>query len=133
MTPLATRINAVVYSCLYQQGELDTPGVTPDDAILVKGIVKDFAFHPQRVASYKDVIAGFCNEVGEGFQKSKGGGQTFLNLCMTRVGSQWGEHADCEALVVLAIATGQGGYCLPRDMWNVFPGGMPYIWFDTEK
>lgn len=122
---LAERVQAVFMDCLFKEGE------PTDSAVIGKGVVRDFGFHPERLANHKAEIAEMCNELPDTFQKKSGGGWSFLNLCMDKHGTQWGEHANCEQLVALAIASGQGSYPLPREMWQVLPGGMPYVAFDT--
>lgn len=132
MSDLSKRVREVISDCMYRDEELPEDGSTPEAAVVVRGIMANFGFHPERLESHMAEIRGFCNEVGVDFQKSSGGGTSFLNLCMTRDGVQWGEHPDCEMLVALAIGTKQGGFCLPREMWGSLPGGMPYVWFDTK-
>ena len=46
---------------------------------------------------------------------------------MTKSGEQWGEHMNIEQLLALGIATGQAGYPMPKEMWKMLPGGMPYF------
>lgn len=127
MRALAERVDKVIKDCLYKAEEIPD-GKPPVDAVIVKGIVRDFAFHPGRLAAHRADVAAMCDELPDNFHKSKGGGWSFLNLCMDKHGNQWGEQSDGEALVVLAVGTEQGGYPLPREMWNVLPGGMPYVW-----
>lgn len=127
MNDLASRVDEVMADCLFKPEEMpgDKP---PENAVIVEGLVRSFAFHPDRIAARKADVAALCNELPDAFHKSKGGGWSFLNLCMDRHGHQWGEHVNCEALVALAIGTGQGGYPLPRDMWPALPGAVPYVW-----
>jgi hypothetical protein len=127
MESLAKRVDAVMVDCLYRPAEAPD-GKPPVDAVIVKGIVRDFAFHPARLASHKADIAAMCDELPDTFHKSGGGGWSFLNLCMDKRGHQWGEQTDGEALVALAAGTEQGGFLMPRDMWSMFPGDMPYVW-----
>lgn len=105
----------------------------PADAIKVEGIVRTYAFHRERLLAHKDEVRAICNEMADSFQLHPrgGGGASFLSLCMNRHGALWGQHIDCENLVVLAIGCGMGGYCLPRAMWAELPGGVPYVWFRT--
>lgn len=131
MNDLAERVETVLKDCLYRGDELPD-GKPPEDAVIVDGIMQKFGFHPARLAAHKEEIAAMCNELPDDFQKSKGGGWSFLNLCMTKDGNQWGEHRNCEQLVVLAIGSGQGGYPMPRDMWPMLPGSVPYVYFDTQ-
>jgi hypothetical protein len=123
---LAERVDAIIDDSLFRAVETAT-GV-PDDAVIVKGILHDYAFHPQRVAGHRADIAALCDELAPQFHKSHGGGWSFLNLCVDKYGDQWGDHINCEALLCLAMATQQGGYLMPRDMWSALPGGLPYVW-----
>lgn len=130
MSGLAARVEAVLKDCLYRDDEL-TGDEPPTGAVYADGIISKYAFNPQRLAAHKSDIASMCNELDDTFQKSKGGGWSFLNLCMTKRGEQWGEHRDCERLMVLAIASGQGSYPMPRKYWSALPGSVPYVQFDT--
>ena len=51
-----------------------------------------------------------------------------MNACMDKSGRQWtGMHLTMEYLFLLGIAIGEVEYLLPREMWEAFPGGMPYL------
>lgn len=120
-------------NCLYKMEELPADNSQPPDAVVAKGLTMNLGFHPKRIAEHKEAIAAMCNELPLEFQKQGGGGWSFLNLCQTKTGEQWGEHHNCEQLLLLAIASGQGGFSFPRELWETFPGGMPYVYFDTRK
>jgi hypothetical protein len=132
MSDIAQRVDELVQDCLFAAHELTDAGRAPESAVVVEGIMAKFFFHPQRLAAHKADIAALCNELPEEFQKTGGGGWSFLKMCMTKAGEQWGEHRDCELLTVLALGTGQGSFLLPRNLWDVLPGGMPYVAFDTR-
>lgn len=69
-------------------------------------------------------------ELPEPFFDNGGGGWSFLNLCTDRHDRLWtGEHSVCEQLIVLAQALDLATYPMPRDMWEILPGGMPYVMF----
>jgi hypothetical protein len=56
-----------------------------------------------------------------------GGGGSFLQACNRQDGVQWTtEHRVMEQLFLLGIATGFVICQLPRWVWPVLPGGMPY-------
>ena len=55
-----------------------------------------------------------------------GGGWSFLQACVDKNGNHWGEHSNMEELFCLGIAIGKVESLLPRDMWKVLPGGVPY-------
>ncbi len=44
----------------------------------------------------------------------------------TRAGAQWGEHTNMEDLFALGVGIGRVKLLLPRNMWRMLPGGMPY-------
>lgn len=98
-----------------------------DGAIIVDGVIRKFGFSPDKIAAHKDEIVGMLHELPSEFQMSSGGGWSFLNMCMTRDGIQWGEHRDMEGLCALAIAADAGKFLMPREMWEMLPGGMPYF------
>jgi hypothetical protein len=117
----AERVHAIVTDCLFKDGE-DTTGF-----IKAEGVRMTIGFHPGRLKSHEAEIERMLCELPEQFFQSTGGGWTFLNACMDREGRQWGEHRDIDGLVVLGIGIGRVKYSMPRDMWNILPGGMPYF------
>lgn len=73
-------------------------------------------------------IASLLAELPEAFRHDRGGGWSFLNACFDRNGIQWtGLHCTMERLVMLGIASKQVQFTLPRHLWEVLPGGMPYF------
>lgn len=99
-----------------------------DDAVKVEGIIHTYAFHPGRVAEKTQTIGDLLAELPDEFQASKGGGWSFLNACNDRHGTQWTDlHLQMERLFCLGIAVRKARWVMPRDMWQAFPGGMPYV------
>ena len=118
----AQNVNNVFMDCLFKDGE-DTSGY-----IEARGIVMNAGFHPERLESHKAEVAKMLAGLPSEFQKSGGGGWTFLNACNDKNGNQWtGEHRTMEQLFLLGIALGIAEFQLPREVWGAFPGGMPYI------
>ena len=101
----------------------------PEDAsIKVEGIVHRFAFDRERIKERGAAIGDLLAELPDEFHREQGGGWTFLNACIDRSGAQWtGLHLAMEQLFALGIAAGRARFMLDRDMWSVFPGGMPYV------
>lgn len=126
---IARIINSIVAYCLFTQEEAPD-GNCPTYAVKVKGVIRDFAFHPDRLKEKKPLIINMIDMMHPNF--TVGGGWSFLNLCVDRDGNQWGEHPDCEMLCVLAFAIGRGHFSTPRDFWSAFPGGMPYLDFNPR-
>ena len=47
---------------------------------------------------------------------------------MTKDGAQWtGFQLRMEQLMVMAIGLDIMAYLMPKEMWKVLPGGVPYI------
>ncbi len=121
-------VHEIMRDCLFREEEYNpTNDEPPADAIIVEGIRMKWAYHPGRTATHTDEIGALLAELPNEFQRTGGGGWSFLNACMDREGTQWGEHPDMEALFCLGIACGKARWLMGRDMWNVFPGGMPYV------
>ena len=102
-----------------------------EGAIVIEGIVHKVAFDPGRVAGQRDAVVAMIADLQDEFITTRGGGWSFLNLCMDRHGNQWtGLHLAMEQLCMLAIALELGRWVLPKELWSALPGGMPYVQFD---
>jgi len=132
----ATNVHDLFVDCLYQDGELEghkhEEGKVPDGCIVAEGIMVNVGFNPDRLEKAKPAIKEMLNCLPDSFHRTGGGGMSFLNMCVDKDGTQWGEHRTMDELLCLSLATGMGKFCMSRDMWSSFPGGMPYIMFDTE-
>ena len=62
-----------------------------------------------------------------GYGEGAGGGWSFLNACERADGVHWGQQRDVDLLLGLGLAIGSVQWSLPRDVWEVLPGGMPYF------
>lgn len=114
-------VEAIFNDCLFKDGEDHTNFVEGE------GIMVRVGFHPARLESHREEILNLLLCLPEKFRKSKGGGWSFLNACTTQDGRLWGEHRNVEQLLVLGVATKQARILMPRSMWAIFPGGMPYF------
>ena len=86
------------------------------------------AMRLDKLKFYQEEIQGMLMQLPRKFRETDGGGWSFLNLCTREDGTQWtGSHATMEQLVCLGIGAGKMKYLLPRSMWNILPGGMPYL------
>lgn len=131
-----TALQEILKHCLFEEDECPRENgevQIPKDAVLVDGIVNKYAFHPGRIEEKRAAIQALLAETPDEFHTAKGGGMSFLRLCMDRHGNHWGEHVNMEGLIALAIATNQGRYCLPREYWQRLPGSVPYVMFDVEN
>ena len=115
-------VERIFMDCLFKEGE-DTSNYIP-----AEGVTTNVGFHPERIESHKDEIASMLSELPEEFKEKTGGGWTFLNAFNDKNGQQWTSlHRRMEQLFQLGIGIGKVSYLMPRDMWRIFPGGMPYL------
>ena len=98
-----------------------------DNSTEIQGIVHTFLFDNNKIQQNKDAIDKLLLELPIKFRESSGGGYSFLMACNDKNGNQWtGLHLNMEKLFALGLASGRVHALLPREMWDAFPGGMPY-------
>lgn len=98
------------------------------DPVFGEGIVGRSWFHPERLEQKRELIEKMLDELPDNFKKSKGGGHSFLTMCQDKNDNQWtGLHWQMDALIMLGNAIGKLRFCMPREMWVILPGGMPYL------
>lgn len=117
----AENVHEIFTKCLFREGE-DT-----STAALAECVTGKFGFHPGRLEQNRESIHAMLKELPPEFQPDTGGGMSFLNACMTKDGEQWGEHRNIEQLLALGVASKTAAILLPRPMWAILPGGMPYF------
>jgi hypothetical protein len=123
-----TRVEEILVDCLYNSDEVSGDSEVPEGAVTAEGILRTYAFHPERLESHREEITAMLKELPEQFKRSGGGGWSFLNACDDRNGVQWtGLHLRMEQLFCLGIGLDLVAWALPRDMWAALPGGMPYV------
>lgn len=121
----ATRVVEIVKDCLFSDEEI-VDGKPDGEFIEVRGLMGGFGFHPGRIDQHRKEINDMLDQLPDSFSKSKGGGMSFLNMCVDKDDNQWGEHIHMDHLVCLGIAIGRAEY-LGREMASMLPGGMPYV------
>ncbi len=114
-------VRKIFKDCLFKDEE------NKDNYIIGEGVNLKAGFHPERLEKNKENIISMLNELPDSFKKSKGGGMSFLNMCEDKNGYQWGEHENMDQLVVLGNSINKITFLMPKKMWSVFPGGMPYL------
>jgi len=125
-------VTDVVMECLYDDPSIDSEEKLPVDAIKVDAIVRRFAFDPIKVAANKVRIRGLLAELPTQFFKDSGGGWSFLNGCVDKHGNQWGEQKAVAELFALGQAAGFVTCLMPREIWGLLPGGVPYYMVDLS-
>lgn len=97
--------------------------------LVVKGVSVSVAFDEQKVEAHKEDIIAMLMQTPKEFHASDGGGWSFLNLCIDSTGTQWTDfHFAVDELVCLGLAIDAVEFTFKqRDLWQCFPGGMPYL------
>ena len=116
----------VFVSCLFEDGE------PTDNAVIVDGIMSKFGFHPDRLEASRDQVRGWLEQLPDSFHRDSGGGMSFLNACVTKNDEHWGEHPSMDRLFCLGIGLGLVTNLMPREVWPMLPGGMPYFQIHLE-
>ena len=114
-------VEKVFFNCLFKEGE------NTNNPVIANGIMAKVGFHEERLNNNSDNIISMLNKLPKDFQKDSGGGMSFLNACDDYNGNQWTSlHKIMEQLFMLGLALGKVKCLMPRDMWKMLPGGMPY-------
>ncbi len=130
------RVVEIMRDCLYTDDEVAADDITsvedlPEGTVVVEGILSTFGFEPARLESHRDEVTKMLQGLPTEFRDQAhggGGGWSFLNACQDANDEQWtGLHRTMDALFVLGIGLGLAEWLMPRDMWSVLPGGMPYV------
>lgn len=118
----AQQVHATVLTCLFREGE------DVDEYVEAQGLMQTLGFHPGRLREVAPQIRAWLDALPPQFQVSGGGGWSFLNGCTDRDGSLWtGEQTVVDELLMLGIGIGYARILVPREMWSMFPGGVPYF------
>lgn len=130
---VASGIHAMLIDSLYRPDEMPTDGSLPEGAVIVECVRGKIGMHPTRLEAHRDEVCKIIDLLPAPFHKvgeGAGGGWSFLNLAMLADGTQWGEHPNCDELIALAFGLKMGAFLMPRVVWAMLPGGMPYLWLD---
>ena len=123
----ADRVNEIFHDCLYAEEELKDGKPIEGEPVRAEGIMNNVGFHPGRLESYRKEVRGMLEGLPLEFRRTVGDGWTFLNACNDRNGRQWTSfHQRMEQLFQLGIGLGLAKCLVPREMWSMMPGGMPY-------
>ena len=130
----ATRVKALMLACLYDDSDIENGALksTAPPVVKVHSVQMQVGFNSVKLAAATESIKATLKELAPDFHsdryvKKGGGGMTFLNMCVSADGDQWGEHRNCDELVALGLAVGCVEFPLERALWTSLPGGMPYI------
>jgi len=118
-----TNVEKIFRECLANTENYDAKGNT-----VIEGITFDFAVDNGKIKEATPEIKELLSQLPESFYEGTGGGWSFLQACNDNKGDLWtGEHRIMEQLMILGIATGHVKILMPKEMWSILPGGMPYF------
>lgn len=104
--------------------------------VLVQGVMRTFGIDLDKLEKHRQTYKDWIAQLPTEFLSEKeggGGGYSMLNLCVTKDGELWtGMQSTTDLLFVGAAALGLATYLMPREMWRMLPGSMPYMVFTTE-
>lgn len=119
-------VDKVIYDCLYEKSEDSHKALS--EGKLIEGVMLKVVFNPEKVENNLQNIKDMLAQLPLAFRQEYGGGWTFIKMCVDAEGNQWTSvHKQMDALVCLGLAIDELRFCLPREMWKVFPDGMPYV------
>lgn len=100
--------------------------------VITEGILNPTAFSAEKLEAHREEVTEMLSWLPLAFRDDAtaggGGGWSFLNACEDREGNQWtGFHRTMDRLFQLGMGLGIARYLMGRDMWQAFPGGMPYV------
>ena len=103
---MANQVNLAFRKCLFSEEEDKT------NYVRVEGLTNIFCLHPDRLEEQRELVKACLDELPPIFKE----------------GDMWtGMQRTCQELVVMAIGLDLMSYCLPREVWPVLPGGVPYV------
>jgi hypothetical protein len=119
----AKNVEDLFIDCLFKDGEDISKAVT------VHGVMMKVGFHPERLEKNRFAITELLLQChGDFMESGEAKGMSFLNFCQDKNDELWtGVHAVCDNLICLGLAIEKVVFLLPREVWGVLPGGMPYL------
>lgn len=114
-------VQAVLDACRFKRGE------DPGTQVKAEGAMKSYLFNQDRLKNHQEDIENMLGQLPETFKQDSGGGWHFMYATKRADHVKWGSLQAVDRLLCLGIAIGKARTLMPRDMWHVFPGGLPYF------
>ncbi len=141
MNLTAEKVHKIFFDCLLNTEGLPdgfkkvTKDYPPDpwmtnDIVFVRGVLGQLIFFDRgRLEQHRREIELMLLDLPkEAMLTDKSGGCSFIQCCMDRNDSQWGEHQNLDYLLALGRAVGLVKWRLPRELWSkLCPGGVPML------
>lgn len=119
----AKRVEDTYKACSLKKEEVSKSAEPLVPFIIGEGINNATVFNAERLEEKRTAISEMIGELPKIDE-----GVSFLVLCEDKNGRQWTDlHSTMELLLQLGNATGELQFLVPREMWSVLPGGMPYV------
>lgn len=126
--PLNSKVVMDIFmDCMFR--ETPQPGTK---FIGIEGIHDKIGFDPEKISLHKEEILDMLKYLPNDFNEDSGEGQSLLKAPFTKDDIQWGEQIDADRLMMLGMAIGKVKYLLPRNLWFILPGGVPYYCITKE-
>ncbi len=120
------------FACFYPEGT--TEENLPEDAVKVEGITSTLVFNPEKLKENHADIVGYLEQLPEECRVSNDiDGLSFLAMCVDKNKDLWGQHPEMQMLLCLGLAIERVKFVMPRPVWRMFPGGMPYFQYIDEE
>lgn len=119
-------VEKLFVDCLFTAEEVEAANGA-DEAVrtlgaVANGVITNVAFHKAKIEKNKDKIIELIQQLPDKLKD----GMSFLEMCQTREGVNWGDHHSMDQLVCLGLAADQLKECSPRELRPALPGGVPY-------
>ena len=127
-------VGDVFRSCLFSEEELTESGLPASAMVKVEAVADTYGFSQANLETVKDNIIELLMQLSESFFKGIGDGDSFSNAVRNDRGIVWTKsQVEVDQLLALGLGIGMITYSLPRDMWAILPGGMPYFTINMDK
>lgn len=118
----------VFQDCLMSKKDI-VNGKAKVEYIVIEGIINRYCLDKGKLKKHEEFIKEFIKELPDEFVQ----GWSFLNLCCDEENEQWtSSNIGAEQLMVLAMGINKAQYLVPRTMWDMLPGRVPYIRFNKN-
>lgn len=124
------RVIDIFKSCMFKDEELKNNRPTSEYTVAT-GVLATVVFHTKRLNENKTQINEMLDQI-----KNIEQGPHFLDLCIDKTDRLWtGDHSVVDQLITLGFATEllEVPMNIPREMWTIFPEGLPYVIKNDKK
>lgn len=106
--------------------ELFKECLTGNGDVIVYGVHNSFGLDRNVLEAHREEIVAMLMLLPDNFKVGKGGGWSLLMAHEDKNGVQWTSfHERCEQLFLLGMGIDAVKYSMPREFWNLLPGGVP--------